>query len=136
MDGNKIVVIHDIRFKGKRSIDWDDVEAYLKQYIEEFFEVIETGDVIFIGKDLPDEFAGSKDTSRLRGTLAKARVKSYVRLVLCQNNVMVLTVLGNDSLNPPFSGTIPIFNFTTDTSTNSYSAYYSSLWIILSHILR
>ena len=76
LDGNKIVVIHDIRFKGKRSIDWDDVEAYLKQYIEEFFEVIETGDVIFIGKDLPDEFAGSKDTSLLRGTLAKAKANA------------------------------------------------------------
>lgn len=42
--------IHDIRFKGKRSINWDDVEAYLKQYIEEFFEVIETGDAILLGK--------------------------------------------------------------------------------------
>lgn len=54
----------------------DDVEAYLKQYIEEFFEVIETGDAIFIGKDLPDEFTGSKDTSRLRGTLAKAKANA------------------------------------------------------------
>ena len=28
-DGRKIVVITDIRFKGKRNIDWEDVENYL-----------------------------------------------------------------------------------------------------------
>lgn len=31
--GRKIVVIHEIRFKGKRKIDWNNVEQYLKQYI-------------------------------------------------------------------------------------------------------
>jgi len=30
-DGNKIVVINDIVFKGKRSIAWEDVEKYLKR---------------------------------------------------------------------------------------------------------
>ena len=25
LDGNKIVVIHDIRFKGRQSIEWKDV---------------------------------------------------------------------------------------------------------------
>lgn len=30
LDGNKIVFIHDVRFKGKRSIEWTDVETYLK----------------------------------------------------------------------------------------------------------
>ena len=28
LDGNKIVFIHDVRFKGKRSIEWTDVETY------------------------------------------------------------------------------------------------------------
>ena len=36
VDGNSIVMINDIRFKGKRKIDWDDVEQYLRQYIGEF----------------------------------------------------------------------------------------------------
>jgi len=27
------VLINDIRFKTSRSINWDDVEAYLKEYI-------------------------------------------------------------------------------------------------------
>ena len=31
LDGNKIVFIHDVKFKGKRSIEWTDIEMYLKQ---------------------------------------------------------------------------------------------------------
>lgn len=30
LKGREIVVIHNIRFKGKRKIDWNDVEDYLK----------------------------------------------------------------------------------------------------------
>ena len=30
LDGSKIVVIHDIRFKGRQAIEWNDVEQYLK----------------------------------------------------------------------------------------------------------
>ena len=33
LDGRKIVMIQDIRFKGKRKIDWKEVEQYLKKYI-------------------------------------------------------------------------------------------------------
>ena len=33
LDGRKIVMIHDIRFRGKRKINWKEVEQYLKQYI-------------------------------------------------------------------------------------------------------
>ena len=33
LEGNEIVIISDIRFKGKRRIDWEDVEQYLKEYI-------------------------------------------------------------------------------------------------------
>ncbi len=31
--GNKIVIIHDIIFQGKRSLEWRDVEVYLKQFV-------------------------------------------------------------------------------------------------------
>lgn len=34
LDGNKIVFIHDIIFKGKRSIEWSEVEEYLKQFVD------------------------------------------------------------------------------------------------------
>ena len=57
IDGNNIVVINDIRFKGKRSIDWKEVRAYLKKYVGDFYKVASTGDVIYIGDDLPSEYA-------------------------------------------------------------------------------
>lgn len=38
-NGRKIVVIHDIIFKGKRKIDWKDVEQYLKRYVGNVYEI-------------------------------------------------------------------------------------------------
>lgn len=51
LDERKIVVINDIYFKGKRRIKWKDVEEYLKQYIGDFYEVLDEKDSIYIGKD-------------------------------------------------------------------------------------
>lgn len=76
LDGNSIVIIHDIRFKGKRKIDWIDVEEYLKRYIDKHFEIMNTADVIYIGADFPDEFSRSNDKAKLRGTLAKAKANA------------------------------------------------------------
>ena len=73
---NPIVVISDIRFMGKRNINWDDVEDYVKEYIGSDFEVVETSDKIYIGPDFPSEFKGSNDTIRLRGTSAKAKANA------------------------------------------------------------
>ena len=53
LEGKKTVVLQDIIFKGKRSINWDDVEKYLRKYINEIYQVAETQDQIYIGKDLP-----------------------------------------------------------------------------------
>ena len=75
-DGRSIVVINDIRFKGKRQIDWDEVQKYLLQYIGEFYEIADTNDIVYIGKDFPDEYSGSNDTARLQGTLAKAKANA------------------------------------------------------------
>lgn len=33
VNGNQIVIVNDIHFKGKRNIDWDEVEQYLKRSI-------------------------------------------------------------------------------------------------------
>lgn len=73
VDGNNIVVINDIIFKGKRSITWPDVEKYLRQYVGEFYSIAETGDIVYIGTDLPDEYAGSNYTKHIKGTVAKAK---------------------------------------------------------------
>lgn len=32
-DGKSIVVINDLRFKGRRNVDWNAVENCLKEYI-------------------------------------------------------------------------------------------------------
>ena len=76
MDGKKIVVISDIRFKGKRNINWEEVEQYLKEYIGDCYEIVETSDQVYIGSDFPGELKGSEDTKRLYGTNAKAKANA------------------------------------------------------------
>lgn len=73
LDGNKIVFIHDIRFKGKRSIEWKDVEEYLREFVGEVYTIEDTEDMVYIGSDLPDEYAHSIYTKRLKGGSAKAK---------------------------------------------------------------
>ena len=79
-DGRKIVVITDIRFKGKRNIDWEDVENYLKEYVGKCYEVVETADQVFIGNDFPAELKGSEDTKRLCGANAKAKANATQKI--------------------------------------------------------
>jgi hypothetical protein len=76
VDGNSIVVINDICFKGKRSVNWSDVEDYLKQYVGDFYAIAETKDVIYIGTELPGEYSGSVYTKRLKGAVAKAKANA------------------------------------------------------------
>ena len=76
IDGNKIVVINDIIFKGKRSINWDEVKDYLKQYVGDFYKIAEEEEIVFIGSDLPDEYTGSRYTHQLKGTVAKAKANA------------------------------------------------------------
>lgn len=76
VNGNQIVVINDIRFKGKRNIDWDEVEQYLKQYVGEFIEIAESKEIVYIGSDLPDEYSGSNYTAKLKGAFAKAKANA------------------------------------------------------------
>lgn len=48
-EGKKIVLINDIRFKGKRKEEWKEIEDYLKEYIGEYSEITETAEKIYIG---------------------------------------------------------------------------------------
>lgn len=67
-ENNKsIVLINDIRFKSRRNIDWNEIEEYLKEYIGNTYEILETCEKIYIGNDFPDEFCHSKDKIRLKG---------------------------------------------------------------------
>ena len=76
LDGNKIVFIHDIRFKGKRAVEWSDVETYLKSYVGEMYIIEDTKDLVYIGTDLPDEYTHSNYTNILKGTNAKAKANA------------------------------------------------------------
>lgn len=76
LKGNKIVFIHDIRFNGRQAIDWDDVERYLKQYVGEAHIIESTEDMVYIGMDLPEEYANSNYTNTLKGTNAKAKANA------------------------------------------------------------
>ena len=75
-ENNKsIVLINDIRFKSRRNIDWNEIEEYLKEYIGNTYEILETCEKIYIGNDFPDEFCHSKDKIRLKGANEKAKAK-------------------------------------------------------------
>lgn len=75
-DGKQIVLINDLRFKGRKNVDWGIVEQCLKEYIGSCSEIIETSDMIYIGSDFPDEYAHSKDTKVLRGVNAYAKANA------------------------------------------------------------
>lgn len=72
MDGNKIVLINDIRFKGKRKIVWEDVKTYLQRYVGKCYKIEEGAEIIYIGNDLPEEFTESESRKALMGTNANA----------------------------------------------------------------
>lgn len=75
-DGKNIVIINDIIFKGKRSVNWKDVREYLKKYVGEFYTIVSTGDVVYVESDLPSEYSGSLYTKKLNGTVAKAKANA------------------------------------------------------------
>lgn len=82
LNGNKIVLINDIMFKGKRNVNWNEVKDYLKTYVNEFYEIAETKDIVNIGNDFPNEFTGSKYTYKLKGAVAKAKAAQGIPEIL------------------------------------------------------
>ena len=76
LDGRKIVVINDIRFKGKKREEWEEIEEFLKEYIGNYYEIAETSEKVYIGRDFPDEFVHGKDKMSLRGPNLKAKANS------------------------------------------------------------
>ena len=59
-NGNKIVMINDVIFKGRQAIDWEE----------------DNNEVVYIGSDFPDEYAHSEYTHILKGTNAKAKANA------------------------------------------------------------
>ena len=48
----------------------------IKKYVGEIYTIVSTGDVVYIGSDLPKEYTGSKYTNSIKGTNAKAKAIS------------------------------------------------------------
>lgn len=75
-DGNKLVVINDIRFKGKRKIDWENVKLYLQEYVGSYYDIAESSEIIYIGNEFPEEFTESESRKALMGANAKAKANA------------------------------------------------------------
>ena len=75
-DGEKLVLINDIRFKGKRNVNWDDVKSYLEGYVGDYYEISDSAEKIYIGNQLPDEYTGSESRKALMGANAKAKANA------------------------------------------------------------
>lgn len=74
--GYKVVEIDTVIFGGKRKIDWNGVENYLKKYIGNEYIIDETDDVVYIGSDFPDEYANSNYSTKVLGTIGKAKANA------------------------------------------------------------
>ena len=75
-DGRKLVMINDIRFRGKTKEDWKQVENYLKEYVGKYYEIEETSEKIFVSSNFPDEYVGSESRIALKGAVAKAKANA------------------------------------------------------------
>lgn len=75
-DGRKIVLINDIRFKGKKREEWKEIEKYLVEYVGRCYEIEESAEKIYIAADFPDEFANSESRIALKGPVSKAKANA------------------------------------------------------------
>lgn len=75
-NGNKLVLIPDIIFTNKQNINWKEVEIYLEHFVGEAITIAESKDIIYLGKNFPDEFTGSKYTRKAKGAQAKAKANA------------------------------------------------------------
>lgn len=75
-DGRKIVLINDIRFKGKYREEWKEIEKYLMEYVGQYYEIEESAEKIYIDVDFPDEFANSESRIALKGPVSKAKANA------------------------------------------------------------
>lgn len=78
--GGKVVYIDEIVFKGKRKIQWMDVEEYLGNYVGQHYIVEETKEIIYIGNEFPEEYAQSESRKALMGASAKAKANASLAI--------------------------------------------------------
>jgi len=71
--GKGLVVIPTVIFRNRRNINWGEVEKYLRRYVGSVIRTIESNDIVYIGREFPDEYANSVYTRKLKGGAAKAK---------------------------------------------------------------
>lgn len=76
IEGKKVVLINDIRFKGKTREEWKEIEECLKDYVGKYYEIEECSEIIYIASDFPDEFANSESRLALKGPVSKAKANA------------------------------------------------------------
>lgn len=137
-NGKNIVLIHDIRFKTRRRIDWDEVEGYLKEYIGNCYEILETSERIYIGTDFPDEFCHAQDKVNLKGGNEKAKanmVSAIGDLIKIASNKVVTEDFGEKHKSKAKYGWyrydtrfgIPFYN--SDDELVGYSIYKARMLV-------
>ena len=72
-DGKKLVLIYDIRFKGKRQINWDDVKQYLEGYVGDYYEIEENAERILLEANFPKNIRNQKAGKALWVQMQKQR---------------------------------------------------------------
>ncbi len=72
-DGKYIVIINDRKLRGDSKDDWKIVEEYLKGFIWDHYEIIDTAEAVYIGTEFPSEYSGSKSRLALKGARRKAK---------------------------------------------------------------
>ena len=72
-DGKKLVLINDIRFKGKRQINWDDVKQYLEGYVGDYYEIEENAERILLEANFPKNIRNQKAGKALWVQMQKQR---------------------------------------------------------------
>ena len=97
-DGKKIVLINDICFKSRRSIEWDEIEQILRKYIGKYYEIAETAEKVYIGPDFPDEFTHSKYTKNIKGANEKAKANAITAIG------ELINIADNKAVFPDYDG--------------------------------
>lgn len=136
--GHQVVILPDIIFKNRQNIDWSAVEKYLKRYIGNIVEIVETNDIIYISPTFPDEYKGSTYTQRLKGARAKAKanaVQGISELVMTATNKRYNTNRKEKHASEAKQGwyyytayfALPVYN--SDVKTNTYNVYSGCLLV-------
>ena len=79
-EGRSLVIVNDIRFKGRRGINWKEVENYLREYVGKCYEILESAEKVYIGNDFPGEYCFSQDSKTLKETNAKAKTNATLAI--------------------------------------------------------